>query len=164
MLAARYVYILALVVWLGGMIVAASVVAPATFSVLETASGPSGRVLAGQLFGSILARLQMLGCVAGVLMVVMLSLQRIVGPRPAAYGIRTSVIVIMLSATGYASVAVLPRVDVLQRAVSGPLSLLPVDDPRRQEFDGLHARSSTLLTVAGAGGLILLFWEAREQA
>lgn len=164
MLAARYIYILALVVWLGGMIVAASIVAPATFAVLETASGVAGRVLAGQLFGSILSRLQMLGCVAGAVMIVMLTLQRIVGPRPAAYGIRTSVIVVMLAATAYASLTVGPRVDALQRAVGGPMSRLPIDDSRRQEFDGLHVRSSALLTVAGAGGLILLFWEAREQA
>lgn len=164
MLATRYVYILALVVWLGGMIVAAGVVAPAIFSILENATGSSGRVLAGQLFGSILLRLQMLGCLAGILMILMLTLQRIVGPRPAAYGIRASVIALMLAVTAYATLAVGPRIEALQRAVGGPMNRLPPEDPRRQDFDRLHGRSSALLSVAGAGGLILLLWEAREQA
>ena len=52
----RYLYILALVLWLGGMAIAGLVVAPVTFGVLEAWNPTMGRVLAGQVFGAVLAR------------------------------------------------------------------------------------------------------------
>src|SRR5688572_7635932 len=56
MLALRYAYVLALVLWLGGMVVLGAIVAPATFQVLEASAPAVGRALAGALFGTILAR------------------------------------------------------------------------------------------------------------
>ena len=51
MLALRYVYVLALVVWLGGMVVLGAIVAPATFQVLQASAPATGRALAGAVFG-----------------------------------------------------------------------------------------------------------------
>src|SRR5687768_17124390 len=56
MLALRYVYVLALVVWLGGMVLLGAVVAPATFQVLQSIEPIAGRALAGEVFGVTLAR------------------------------------------------------------------------------------------------------------
>ncbi len=56
----RYLYILALGVWLGGMAVAGLVAAPTIFAVLEAWNPVEGRVLAGQVFGNILARLHLI--------------------------------------------------------------------------------------------------------
>ena len=56
MLALRYLYVLALVIWLGGMVVLGAMVAPATFQVLQASAPGIGRTLAGELFGTILAR------------------------------------------------------------------------------------------------------------
>ena len=64
MRAVRYLYVLALAIWLGGMALAGAVVAPTIFSVLEAWNGPAGRVLAGDLFGAILRRLYVVGAVA----------------------------------------------------------------------------------------------------
>ena len=50
MRAVRYVYILALVVWLGGMVVLGAVVAPATFQVLQASEPVTGRELGGAVF------------------------------------------------------------------------------------------------------------------
>ena len=47
--------VLALVLWLGGMTIAGFVVAPTTFGVLEAWNPSTGRVLAGQVFGAVLA-------------------------------------------------------------------------------------------------------------
>ena len=88
MRAVRYLYVLALALWLGGMVLAGAVVAPTIFSVLEAWNGPAGRVLAGDLFGAILRRLYVVGAVAGGVMFFALTLQRIIGPRPRSYGIR----------------------------------------------------------------------------
>ena len=61
MILLRYLYILALVVWLGGMVVAGGVVAPSIFGVLEEWNPVEGRVLAGRVFGEVLQRLYWLG-------------------------------------------------------------------------------------------------------
>jgi hypothetical protein len=55
----RYLYILSLGVWLGGMAVAGLVAAPTIFSVLEAWNPVEGRVLAGQVFGAIVAQLHL---------------------------------------------------------------------------------------------------------
>ena len=61
MRALRYVYVLALVMWLGGMAIAGLVVAPTTFGVLEAWNPSTGRVLAGEVFGAVLRRLYLVG-------------------------------------------------------------------------------------------------------
>ena len=48
MLAVRYVYVLALVVWLGGMVALGAVVAPTIFQVLQAGDPANGRALAGR--------------------------------------------------------------------------------------------------------------------
>ena len=95
----RYLYILALGVWLGGMAVAGLVAAPTIFAVLEAWNPVEGRVLAGQVFGNILARLHLILYGAAGVMLVTLTIRRLLGPRPAAYGIRASIITAMLGLT-----------------------------------------------------------------
>lgn len=162
MLAVRYLYILALVIWLGGMLVAGAVVAPAVFGVLEQGNPATGRVLGGEVFGEILARFHVVAYGAGALMLVMLTVQRLIGPRPRAYGVRAGLIALMLGATMYSGLVVSPQINNVQRTVEGPVNRLPADDPRRREFEWLHGLSSMLLAAAAVGGLILLAWETRE--
>lgn len=160
--AVRYLYILALVIWLGGMLVAGAVVAPATFGVLEQWNAAIGRVLAGQVFGEVLARFHLVAYAAGAILLVTLTVQRLIGPRPRAYGVRAGLVVLMLGATMYSGLVVSPRIDAIQRTVDGPVNRLPADDPRRDEFDRLHRLSEMLMMAAAAGGLVLLAWEIRE--
>lgn len=162
MLPLRYLYILSLVVWLGGMLVAGLVVAPTVFGVLSAQDPESGRVAAGQVFGTFLHRLHLLAYVAGAVMIASLTLQRLLGPRPVSYGIRAGVILAMLSLFGYSGVVVSPRIEALQHEAGTSMASLAATDARRVEFDGLHRLSTILLGMAAAGGLVLLAWEARE--
>jgi uncharacterized protein DUF4149 len=162
MRAVRYLYVLALALWLGGMALAGLVVAPTIFSVLQAWNASTGRVLAGDLFGAILARLYTMGGAAGLLMLAALTLQRVLGPRPKAYGIRAGLIAVMFALTAYAGLIIQPRIQALQRAAGGPMLQLGADDPRRTEFDGLHSLSTTLMSLSMLGGLVLLAWETRE--
>jgi hypothetical protein len=158
----RYVYILALVVWLGGMLVAGLVVAPTVFGVLDAHDPERGRVAAGLVFGTFLRRFHLLAYAAGGLMIASLTLQRLLGPRPISYGIRVGILAAMLAVFAYTGFVVNPRVDSLQREIGGPVARLAASDPRRVEFDGLHQLSTVLLGVAAVGGLVLVGWEARE--
>jgi uncharacterized membrane protein len=158
----RYLYVLALVLWLGGMAIAGLVVAPVTFAVLEAWNPATGRVLAGDVFGAVLGRLSLIAYAAGIVMFVVLTVQRLLGPRPRSYGIRVGIIALMLALTMYADMVAAPRIDELQSQVSGPMNQLDAGDARRVEFDRLHSLSTTLIVMAIGGGLVLLGWETRE--
>ena len=162
MLALRYLYVLALVVWLGGIVMAGAIVAPSVFAVLELRDPGLGRVAAGQVFGEVLRKLHLLGYGAGAVMLLILTILRLLGPRPLSYGIRVGIITAMLALTAYSGRVVAPRVEALQASVAGPMSRLEADDPRRVEFDALHLRSTWLMSLVAAGGLLLAGWEARE--
>jgi uncharacterized membrane protein len=162
MLALRYLYVLALVIWLGGMVLAGMVVAPAAFGVLEAWNPAEGRVLAGQVFGRVLDRLYLIAYVAGGLMFITLTVQRIMGPRPKAYGIRVGILAVMIGVNAYLATIISPRIDTLQLQVRGPMNRLAIDDPRRIEFERLHGLSAPLMGVAIVGGLALIGWETRE--
>jgi hypothetical protein len=148
--------------WLGGMAMAGMVVAPTTFGVLEAWNPATGRVLAGQVFGAILARLHLIAYAAGTIMVIVLTVQRLLGPRPRSYGIRVGLLGMMLALTFYSGVLVAPRIDQLQAEVGGPMNALADADPRRMEFDRLHTLSTTLVMATLVGGLMLIGWETRE--
>src|SRR3954465_13864884 len=96
MLALRYVYVLALVVWLGGMLILGAIVAPATFGVLQSSAGSQGRELAGAVFGAALARFHYIAYASGVLLLLTLGAMRALGPRPAHGGLRAIIVVVML--------------------------------------------------------------------
>jgi hypothetical protein len=138
------------------------VVAPVTFSVLEAWNPSAGRVLAGDVFGEVLARVSVIGYIAGAVMFVVLTVLRLLGPRPRSYGIRVALIFAMLGLTLYSDRIAAPRIDELQSQVDGPMNQLPATDARRAEFDWLHSLSTTLASAVMLGGLVLVSWETRE--
>ncbi len=163
MLAVRYAYVLALVAWLGGMVLLGAIVAPTTFQVLQAADPVNGRALAGALFGATLARFHPLAYVAGSVLLVALVAMRVLGPRPPAFAARTLIVAGMLAVSLYSGRVVLHSVDAIQHDVGTLPSRLPAGDPRRVEFDALHTLSTRLMMVNIAAALVLLYWEARER-
>jgi uncharacterized membrane protein len=163
MLALRYVYVLALVVWLGGMVTLGAIVAPTTFQVLQAADPINGRALAGEGFGVIIARFHYIAYGAGVVLLVTLAAMAVLGPRPPAFAVRSSLIAVMLGVALYSGFIVLRNIDAIQREVGTLPSRLPAGDARRVRFDELHQLSTQLMIVNMAGALILLYWEARER-
>jgi hypothetical protein len=158
----RYLYVVALVLWVGGLIVAGALVAPSVFGVLQAWNASEGRVLAGQVFGEVLLRLTWLSYAMATVMFVSLTLHRLLGARPLKYGVRVgimSLMLLMMLATGW---YILPEVNAIQAQVAGPVSELVATDPRRLEFNRLHGLSNILFSITAVGGLALCWWEARE--
>lgn len=180
MLVLRYAYVLALAVWTGGMIILGAIAAPAIFQVLPMHEPEAGRALAGATFGEIIARFHYVAYAAGGVMLAALGAMALLGPRPRHLAIRMAVIAGMLAVAIYSGVVVLGEIDGIQRelatttsstgAGSTPVlrtilpSQLAVDDRRRLRFDALHRLSERLMMIDIAGALVLLFWEAREEA
>jgi len=162
MLALRYVYVLALVVWLGGMLLLGAVVAPTTFQVLQSAVPANGRELAGEVFGAILARFHYVAYAAGAVLLVTLGAMRVLGPRPPHVGVRAVIVALMLLSVLYSGMVVLRQIEAVQAEAGGLPSRLPAGDERRARFDALHLLSTRLMLFNMVGGLVLLYWEARE--
>jgi uncharacterized membrane protein len=162
MLALRYVYLLALIVWLGGMLILGAIVAPTTFEVLQTSAGSQGRELAGAVFGAALARFHYIAYGAGALLLLTLGAMRVLGPPPANSGLRAIIVLVMLGVALYSGIVVLRQIDAVQAAAGGLPSRLPEGDERRARFDALHLLSTRLMMFNIAGALVLLYWEARE--
>ena len=158
----RYLYVVALVLWVGGLIVAGALVAPSVFGVLQAWNESQGRVLAGQVFGEVLLRLTWLSYAMGVIMFVTLTLHRLLGARPPKYGVRVGIMALMLVMMMAMGFYIIPRVNTIQSQVSGPVSALAATDPLRAEFDRLHGISNVLFSITAIGGLALCFWESRE--
>lgn len=162
MLVVRYAYVLALVVWLGGMVVLGAIVAPTTFQVLQSSAPETGRALAGELFGSVLARFHYVAYGAGAVLIVTLLVMRLLGPKPRSFAVRFVLVAAMLGVALYSGLIVLGTIDAIQLEVGGLPSQLPATDARRVRFDELHQLSTRLMMANVLGALALLYWEARD--
>jgi uncharacterized membrane protein len=164
MLVLRYAYVLALVVWLGGMVTLGGLVAPTTFQVLQAREAVAGRVLAGAVFGTTLERFHYVAYACAAVLLVTLIVMAVLGPRPAAFAARTLIVSVMLAVSLYSGLVVFGGIRRLQRDIGAHVSpsTLPDSDARRVRFDELHLLSTRLMFFNMAGALVLLYWEARE--
>ena len=162
MLALRYVALLTLVVWVGGLLALGGIAAPSTFDILAARQIADNRILAGALVGEMLRRFQPVVYGAGIVLLLTLVARRILGPRPHRFAWRAGIALVMLLASAYAFVGVGGRIAALQREIGVAPSSLPEGDPRRVEFGRLHGLSTGLQILPLLGGLMLMYWEIRE--
>jgi hypothetical protein len=159
-IALRYVYLAALAVWLGGMVVLGVIVAPVLFQTLPALSPDDGRAFAGETFKVMLTRFHTVTYACGGMAFVALVVMALLGPRPRHFGIRTLILAAMLGISIYSGRRVLGEIDAIQAEVGTIPSRLPPGDPRRARFDQLHELATLLMMVNIAGALGLLGWEA----
>jgi uncharacterized membrane protein len=162
MTALRYAYVIALVVWLGGMITIAGVVAPATFAALERVEPEVGRTRAANVVGEVLRRFHVVSYFAAAVLLATLVGMKVIGPRPIGFGWRLLIVGTMLAAAVATGVIVDPAIARRRDALGVPVASLAPSDPRRLAFGRLHAISTALLGIGVVGGLILCYWETRE--
>jgi len=162
MLVLRYAALLALVVWVGGLVALGGIAAPSIFDVVAERQIAAGRVLSGALFGEMLRRFTLVAYGCGAVVLLSLMARRILGPRPHRFAWRAGIGAFMLAVTAYGSIFVAGRIAQLQREAGVAPSSLPEGDPRRVEFGRLHGISTALQLVPLLGGLMLIFWEIKE--
>lgn len=163
MVALRYAYLLALVVWVGGLIALGGIAAPAIFASLAGAHGMAGREMAGLAFGAVLRRFHLAAYISAAVMIVSLAAMAALGPRPTRFAIRVGIVFLMGALTLYSGLIVSPRVERLRNAIGAPVASLPESDPRRLEFVKLHGLSTVLLGITAAAGLVLILLETRTN-
>lgn len=162
MIALRYVYVFALVVWLGGMVALGAVVAPTIFQTLQTLSPQDGRAFAGESFKAMLVRFHYVAYACGGVLLLSLVGMGLLGPRPRGYAVRAALVAVMLVVALYSGFVVLAEIDGIQRLVGTLPSRLPEQDPRRLRFDELHRLATRLMQANIVLALALVWWEARD--
>jgi hypothetical protein len=132
----RFLMLLSLIVWLGGLIFF-PVVAQTAFSVLST------RHLAGLIVGRSLGVLHWMGIISGfVFLATSLLYNRLMRGAAYALGGRHLLICIMLVLTLISQFAIIPRMDTLRADIPGEIDSVPPDNPARMQFDALHVWST----------------------
>lgn len=151
----RFVMLLCLTVWIGGLIFF-PVVAQTSFTVLPSTQ------LAGFVVRDTLIDLHWMGMVCGIIFLVCSLIDnRVSVGRPRVFALSHILIVLMLALTAISQFAIIPRMDVL-RITAGEISMLPVSNPMRAEFDSLHAWSTHIEMTVLLIGLIVLYSVARR--
>lgn len=158
----RYVYLLVMAVWLGGMVAVGAVVAPALFQTLQAVAPADGRALAGEAFKAILSRFHLVAYGCGAVAAAALVAMALLGPRPRHFGVRVAIVLAMLGIALYSGLRILTEIDGIQAIVGTLPSRLPAADPRRVRFDALHQFATRLMMVNIVGALGLLWWDATD--
>ncbi len=146
--------LLALVLWLGGLMFFAFVVAPTVFhpAILPT------RDLAGNVVNRSLGILHFIGLVCGVVFVVAsMSYSKLAASTAQPFAPIHLLVYLMLILTLIAQFGVAPKMASL-RASMGIIDNVSPDDARRVEFNSLHHWSTRLgggILILGLGVLLL---------
>src|ERR1700756_5494533 len=154
----RYLIVLSLVVWLGGLIFFSFVVAPSAFAVLPT------RHMAGSLVSRSLSLLHWMGIVSGlVFLVASLLYSRVTTGSAHLFAARHLLIVVMLVLTCVSQFGISPRMARL-RATVGEIDRVPLNDPARVQFNALHVWSTRLEGSVLLAGLVVAYLTAQSLA
>lgn len=162
MLALRFAGLVAVAVWVGGLLGLGVVGAPAIFDTIDARHVADGRALAGAIFGEILERFHLVSYGCGAIVLAALGARAILGPRPRRFALRTTIATAILAASLYSGYVVSARIARLQQEIGVAPSSLPEADPRRAAFGRLHGHSTALMLVQVVGGLVLMLFELRE--
>jgi hypothetical protein len=158
----RYVAIVALAIWVGGLITLAAVAAPALFTSLTAHDAIQGRALAGAAFGEILHRFQQLSWGLAAVLVAILGVRAALGPRPRRLGIRVYTVLIMLAMSLVSDVVIARRIESLRRDLPVNLAQVADTDTRKIAFGRWHLLSTGLMGMTVIAGLGLLWAERHD--
>jgi len=150
----RFVMVLSLVLWIGGLIFFAFVLAPTAFGVLPDTH------LAGNVVGRALGKLHWIAIFSGIVFLFSsLLYSRLTDGTAHAFAMRNVLIVLMLALTLFSQFWIIPRMDTL-RAQVGNFAQVPLDNPARMQFDALHVWSTRVEGAILLLGLVAVYLTA----
>jgi len=154
----RFLMLLSLVVWIGGLIFFAFVLAPTVFNpdVLPT------RQLAGNVVNRSLGILHWMAIGCGVVFAITSMIEsRVVTGVAEPFAARHLLIYLMIILTLVSVFGVGAKMQVLRQQMV-MIDEVPHDDPRRVEFNRLHVWSTRIESTVLVLGLALIYLTARR--
>jgi uncharacterized membrane protein len=155
----RFLMLLSLIVWIGGLIFFAFALAPTAFSIPDVLPNTH---LAGNVVGRALGKLHWIGLISGLIFLISsLLYSRLTDGTPHLFAGRHVLLCLMLALTLISQFGIMPRMDVL-RASLGEISSVPIDNPERVQFDALHIWSTRVEGAVLLLGLLAVYLTARS--
>jgi len=152
----RFLMLLSLVCWIGGLIFFAFVLAPTAFSILPSTH------LAGNVVGRALGKLHWIGFVSGIVFLgSSLLYSRLTDGTAHVFAARHALLCAMLALTLISQFGIIPRMDVLRGSL-GEVRAAPIDNPQRIQFDALHVWSTRVEGAVLLLGLAVVYLTARS--
>ena len=148
----RFLMLLSLVVWIGGIIFLAFVVAPSLFTILPT------RQLAGSVVTRCLGALHWIGLGCGVTFL----LCSLAESHGTVLNLRNGALVGMLALTLVSQIVLGGKMQRL-RDDMGEIDKIAATDARRVEFNALHQWSTRLEVIVLLLGLVAIYDVARQK-
>jgi uncharacterized membrane protein len=152
----RFLMLLSLVAWIGGLMFFAFVLAPTVFApgVLPNTH------LAGNVVGRALSKLHWIAIFCGIIFLgSSLLYNRFTEGTAHVFALRHVLICLMLGLTLLSQFWIMPRMDTLRARVSD-FTLVPLDNPVRMQFDALHVWSTRVEGAVLLLGLIVVYLAA----
>ena len=135
----RFLMLLSLVVWIGGLIFFAFALAPTAFSIPSVLPNTH---LAGNVVGRSLAKLHGMGIVSGIVyLITSLLYSRLTNGTAHVFALRHVLLCLMLALTLISQFGIIPPMDALRGSL-GDVNAVPVTNPQRAKFDSLHVWST----------------------
>ena len=155
----RLIQLLTMTIWVGGIIFFAFVLAPTAFATYPTIHE------AGLIVGATLRPLDNIGLICGALFMSATAVMFIQAPHRirGRYEIQFILAAVMLLATAYLNLNILPAMDRDRDRAAGDITSVPQDNPARIHFDMLHKRSERVEGAVLLLGLAVIVLMAREQ-
>jgi len=159
----RFFRLLSLIVWLGGIIFFAFVLAPTVFAPFVV-SRTHSFVLSGEIVAASLSKLHWIGLVCGVVFIVISIVLALLKKTFLARTIFPCMLAaVMILLTAYSQFSIMPRMERDRITAGGDIDSLSTTHPARAEFERLHPRSEHVEEAVLFCGLALTVLLARRQ-
>ena len=152
----RFIRLLSLGLWLGAFFFFAAAIAPLLFSVLPS------RAMAGLVVGRALSSLHWLGFGCALVFLLASVLMALFQGGASPFHRRDLLLAAMLAVTLYLQFGYQPKMLKLRDSM-GVIDNIPVNDPRRVEFNRMHVWSERMEGTVFILGVALLYLIVREQ-
>jgi len=154
---AAFIEVLLLGVWLGAMMFFSFAVAPSAFAVLPT------REMAGVMVTSSIGKLEVLGMVFGILLLLMRAANwRQRASSGAVKILHALLLLVMIGSAALSRFWISPAMVSLRAQMGGRIDDVAISDPLRAQFNDLHQYSVGLMSAAMISGLVVLFLTVRS--
>ena len=161
----RTLILLAIVVWVGGLLFFGAVVAPVAFeSLLPMFPSPAvGLQVAGTMVRDSLLHLHDIGLFCGAALLLLCIIERVTRATRRSIGPPMLLVAVMMALTAYSQFSIIPRMDALRIKAGAAMAEIGSTNPARLDFNRLHNLSTSLEGIVLLCGIGLIVLYARPE-
>jgi hypothetical protein len=161
----RSLTLLAIVVWVGGLLFFGAVVAPVAFEkLMPMFPDPAlGLQVAGTMVRDSLTRLHDIGLFCGAILLLLYIVERVTRATRRAIGPPMLLVAVMMGLTAYSQFSIIPRMEMLRIKAGAAMADFGSTNAARVDFNRLHNLSTSLEGIVLLCGLGLIILYARPE-